>query len=115
MNRNFPRFSFVRQNIDSLCQAPNSVFATGQTDNHAFVLNAAMDVTRSKPELMLEDALLRQQLIVLKRQGKRPALTGRDRVLFVLLASKLRTWMQALVIVQPDTALRWHRELFRWV
>jgi hypothetical protein len=59
--------------------------------------------------------LLRQQLIVLKRQVKRPALTCRDRALFVLLASRLPTWKAALVIVQPDTVLRWHRDLFRWV
>jgi hypothetical protein len=84
-------------------------------DNHDPVLNAAMDLTRSKPDLVLENMLLRQQLIVLKRQMKRPALTGRERVLLVLLASKLRTWKHALVIVQPDTVLRWHRDLFRWV
>ena len=58
-----------------------------------------MDLTRSKTELILENALLRQQLIVLKRQAKRPALSWRDRVLFVLLASKLRTWKQALLLV----------------
>jgi len=62
---------------------------------------------------VLEDALLRQQLVVLQRQTKRPALTWRDRALFVLLASKLRSWKEALMIVQPDTLLRWHRELFR--
>jgi transposase InsO family protein len=64
---------------------------------------------------MLENALLRQQLIVLKRQVNRPRFTWRDRALFVLLSSKLRTWKNALAIVQPDTVLRWHRELFRWV
>ena len=31
------------------------------------------------------------------------------------LASRLRRWKAALVIVQPDTLLRWHRELFRWI
>jgi putative transposase len=46
---------------------------------------------------------------------KWPALTWRDRTLFVLVASKLRTWKQALVIVQPETVLRWRRDLFRWV
>ena len=74
-----------------------------------------MDLTRSKPELMLENMLLRQQLIVLKRQVKRPALSWRDRTLFVLLASRLGTWKQALVIVQPETVLRWHRDLIRSV
>ena len=78
-------------------------------------IGTARDLTRSKSELILENALLRQQLIVLQRQGKRPSLTWRDRALFVLLASKLPSWRTALLIVQPDTLLRWHRDLFRRV
>ncbi|HEY6406078.1 MAG TPA: integrase, partial [Ktedonobacteraceae bacterium] len=49
----------------------------------------------------------------LKRQVKRPACTKTDRLLLVLLARLVRTWKQALFIVQPDTLLRWHRELIR--
>jgi putative transposase len=77
-------------------------------------LATVADLGRSKSELIAENALLRQQLIILKRQVKRPACTKTDRVLLVLLARLVRTWQQALVIVQPDTLLRWHRELFRW-
>jgi putative transposase len=73
------------------------------------------DATRSKSELMLENALLRQQLIVLDRQVERPQLSWRERGIIVLLASKLRNWKGALFIVQPDTVLRWHRDLFRLV
>jgi transposase InsO family protein len=62
---------------------------------------------------MAENALLRQQLIMLKRQVKRPASTKRDRLLLVLLARVVRAWKQTLFIVQPETLLRWHRELFR--
>jgi len=112
----FSPFSFVRKSIDSLCQsAKQRLRQWTKPDSHGLVLSAAMDLTRSKRELMLENMLLRQQLIVLKRQVRRPALTWRDRTLFVLLASKLPTWKAALVIVQPDTVLRWHRDLFRWV
>jgi hypothetical protein len=71
------------------------------------------DLASSKSELMTENALLRQQLIMLKRQVKRPACTKRDRLLLMLLARGVRAWKQALFIVQPDTLLRWHRELFR--
>jgi hypothetical protein len=71
------------------------------------------DLGRSKSELIAENALLRQQLIILKRQVKRPACTNTDRMLLVLLARLVRTWQQALFIVQPDTLLHWHRELFR--
>jgi putative transposase len=76
-------------------------------------LGTLTDLGRSKSELIAENALLRQQLIILKRQVKRLACTKTDRVLLVLLARLVRTWQQALVIVQPDTLLRWHRELFR--
>jgi putative transposase len=84
-------------------------------DNQSLVLNAVLDLTRTKSELVLENALLRQQLIVLQRYVKRPAVTWCDRALFVFIASKLPSWKTALVIVQPDTLLRWHRDLFRRV
>ena len=61
---------------------------------------------RSKSELIAENALLRQQLIMLRRQVKRPTFTRTDRILLVLLARLVRTWRQALLIVQPDTLLR---------
>src|SRR5256886_17500796 len=78
-------------------------------------LETLADLGRSKSELVAENALLRQQLIVLKRQVKRPTFTRTDRILLVLLARVVRTWQQALLIVQSDTLLRWHRELFRLV
>jgi putative transposase len=84
-------------------------------DNHGLVGGAVADATRSKSELMLENALLRQQVIVLERQVKRPQLSRRERGIIVMLASKLRGWKEALFIVQPDTVLRWHRDLFRLV
>ncbi len=42
------------------------------------------DLARSKSELIVENALLRQQLIVLRREVKRPTFTRTDRILFVL-------------------------------
>jgi hypothetical protein len=63
--------------------------------------------------LVAENALLRQQLLILRRQAKRPVLTTRDRALLVFLASRVRAWKAALVIVQPETVLRWHRAGFR--
>jgi putative transposase len=76
-------------------------------------LETLADLARSKPELIAENALLRHQLIILRRQVKRPACTRTDRMLLVLLASMVRSWKQGLFIVQPETLLRWHRELFR--
>ena len=74
---------------------------------------ALKDMTRSRSDLIAENALLRQQLIVLRRQVKRPKLTNSDRVCLVLFARFTRYWQHALHIVQPDTLLRWHRDLFR--
>ena len=79
----------------------------------SLLLQTVANLSRSKSELVAENAILRQQLIILKRQVKRPSFTKSDRMLLVLLARLIRTWQQALVIVQPDTLLRWHRELFR--
>ena len=89
---NFSLFSFLlrRRYLLPSCQTVPS--PVDKPDSYDLVLNAAVDLTRSKPELILENMLLRQQLIVLKRQVRRPALMKRDRVLFVLLASLLRTW-----------------------
>jgi putative transposase len=76
-------------------------------------LGTLADLARSKPELVAENALLRQQIIMLKRQVTRPAYTKKDRILLALLARAVRAWKQALFIVQPETLLRWHREAFR--
>jgi hypothetical protein len=55
-------------------------------------------------------------LIVLNRQVKRPQLTNPERFRLVFLFHFTTFWKQALHIVQPDTLLRWHRELvqFYW-
>ncbi len=79
----------------------------------AVAVGAAADATRTRSALLLENALLRHQLVVRSRSAKRPRLTAADRGLLVLLASRLRAWAGALVIVRPETVLRWHRAGFR--
>jgi putative transposase len=79
----------------------------------SLLLSTFADLTRGKSELLAENALLRQQLIILRRQIKRPVYGKTDRVLLVLLARMVRTWKHTLFIVQPETLLCWHRELFR--
>src|SRR5438128_7154026 len=49
-------------------------------------LGTVADLARNKSELVAENALLRQQLVILRRQVKRPARTKTDRMLLVLLA-----------------------------
>jgi len=79
----------------------------------SLVTGALTDITCNRADLITENAMLRQQLIVLRRQVKRPKLTDGDRIRLVLLARITRNWPYALHIVQPETLLRWHRDLFR--
>jgi putative transposase len=81
--------------------------------NTSLLLGTLTDLTKRKSELVAENAFLRQQLIILRRQSKRPMCTKRDRSLLVLLARATQSWRQALLIVQPETLLRWHRQSFR--
>src|SRR5260221_14726584 len=71
----------------------------------SLLLGSLADLGRSKSQLIAENALLRKPLNILSRQVKRPACTKADRTLLVLLARLVRTWQQALFIVQPDTRL----------
>ena len=82
-------------------------------DTSSLLLATLTDLARSKSELVAENAFLRQQLIILRRQVKRPSCTKKDRMLLVLLARMVQTWKQVLFIVQPETLLRWHRQGFK--
>jgi putative transposase len=73
----------------------------------------AADLLRSHVELVAENVLLRQQLIVAARKVKRPVFQPHERGLITLLAAILPRWRDALLVVKPETVLRWHREGFR--
>ena len=70
------------------------------------IIGVLSDLTRSHTDLVVENALLRQQLIVLNREVKRPQLTNPERFRLVFLSHFTTFWKQALQIVQPDTLLR---------
>jgi len=73
------------------------------------IIGILSDLTRSHTDLVVENALLRQQLIVLNRQVKRPQLTNPERFRLVFLSHFTTFWKQALHIVQPDALLCWKR------
>src|SRR6267143_66063 len=64
-------------------------------------------------QLAVENLALRQQLAVYMRTATRPQLRRRDRLFWVCLSRTWPAWRQALVIVAPDTVLRWQRLRFR--
>jgi len=63
--------------------------------------------------LLLENAALRHQLSVLQRTATRPRLKACDRLFWVWLSRIWSGWRSCLVIVKPQTVIRWHRHGFR--
>ena len=67
-----------------------------------------------RAQLEAENLLLRQQLLVLRRRSPtRVRLWNIDRLLLVWLYRLYPSLLDAIIIVQPKTALRWHRRGFR--
>jgi hypothetical protein len=69
--------------------------------------------TRGHQALVLENLALRQQLSIYKRKRKRPRLTRWDRWFWIGLASGWKSWRKSLLVVHPDTVVRWQRGRFR--
>ncbi|MCD4825773.1 MAG: integrase, partial [Phycisphaerae bacterium] len=63
--------------------------------------------------LFAENLALRQQLVVLQRQGKTPKLKNRDRLFWIVLSRFWPGWRDSLLIVQPATVLKWHQRGFK--
>ena len=68
---------------------------------------------RCRADLALEILALRQQVAVFKRKRPRPALHGFDRLFWTALKQVWPRWSDVLVIVKPETVVRWHRAGFR--
>ena len=56
---------------------------------------------------------LRQQLSILNGKKKRPKWTPMDRRFWIGLSRAGSHWRRALIVVHPDTVVRWQRERFR--
>src|SRR2546426_8739415 len=60
----------------------------------------------------LENLALRHQLAVYKKTVTRPKVRRSDRLFWVALSRVWAGWRQALIIVSPNTVLRWQRRRF---
>src|ERR1700686_1728469 len=79
-----------------------------------FVLAVLASPFKSKLRLQAENAVLRHQLIVLKRMlHGRVRLTNHDRWFFIQLYRWFPSILQVLTIIRPATLVRWHRAGFR--
>ena len=76
------------------------------------LLSLILTALRLQSELALENIALRQQLAVLNRRHRRPRLRKSDRFFWLLLSRSWSHWKETLVIVKPETVLRWHRKRF---
>src|ERR671933_1554357 len=84
-----------------------------------FLFRFFLALFKSRQRLEAENAALRQQLIVLARRApKRLHLTNTDRLVFICLYRLVPSILDALLILKPETVLRWHRAglraLWRW-
>src|SRR5665811_924743 len=79
-----------------------------------FVLAVLVSPFKSKMRLEAENAVLRHQLIVLRRKLRgRVQLANSDRWFLVQLYHWFPSILQVLTIIRPETLIRWHRSGFR--
>jgi hypothetical protein len=81
------------------------------------LISALFSLIRSlivpRTALAAENLALRQQLAVLNRKIHRPQLHRRDRFFCVTLSRFWKNWREVLIIVKPETVIRWHRQGFK--
>jgi hypothetical protein len=78
------------------------------------LLNLGASLFKSKSRLEAENAALRQQLIVLQRKVRgRVQFTNSDRQFFIQLYRWCPSILKAMMIIRPETLVRWHRAGFR--
>jgi len=68
---------------------------------------------RCRHDPLLENFALRQQLAVVSRQSHRPRLRPADRLFWSWLSRLWSRWRSAVVLVQPETVIRWQRTAWR--
>ena len=73
----------------------------------------------SRRDLLLENLALRQQLVVVNERRPRPRFSTFDRLFWTTLRRLWSKWQRALILVQPETVVRWHRAGFtlywKWI
>ena len=67
---------------------------------------------RSRLDLVLENLALRQQLLTLHAQRPRRRLSSLDRLFWIAIRRAWSGWKRSLVLVTPETVVRWHRTGF---
>jgi len=67
---------------------------------------------KNRTDLALENLALRQQLAIMKRERPHERLSRRDRLFWVSLSAIWQRWRESILVVKPETIVRWHRKGF---
>jgi transposase InsO family protein len=70
-------------------------------------------IFKKRNDIILENLALRQQLAVQKRKITRPKTKSSDKLFWVWLSRVWSEWKSVLIIVKPETVIKWHRQGFK--
>jgi hypothetical protein len=68
---------------------------------------------KSRTQLQLKIVYLRMQLEILTRTSAKPRLRSSDRFFFSTLTNIFSSWKSSLLIIKPETVIRWHQQGFK--
>ena len=81
-------------------------------DTLGLLLGTIRRLFQTRRSLLVENLLLRQQLVALNQRRPKPRLAMFDKLFWVLAQRLSSGWKQALIVVSPETVVRWHRAGF---
>jgi putative transposase len=105
-----PRQDPIRGVVD---RAPGPLHPVAMFPRIAVILGWLRRLGASRSDLLIENLALRQQVAVLTVKRPRPRMRAADRFFWVALRRFWPRWKEVLVVIQPATVVRWHRERFR--
>jgi len=82
------------------------------------ILSIILDLIRclflfSPADIIMENIVLRQQVRNFKRENPRPQIRRFDRIFWVWIRCLWSKWKESIIVVKPETVVRWHRIGFR--
>jgi putative transposase len=77
------------------------------------LLSFCLSLFKSTSQVRLENIFLRKQLEILARTSTRPRLRSSDRFFFSVMTDAFNSWKETLLVLKPETVVRWHQQGFR--
>ena len=72
-----------------------------------------LDYFKTQSKLQLENVYLRKQLEILIRSNRKIKIKNQDRLFFVFMKSIFSYWKSSIIIIKPETVIKWHRKGFK--